>query len=449
MPINKNVFLHESDKAALDALKSIPGFTPILKGFMKSFNDKAMHIQNMSTNIRIDERQLPKYHDMLKPICEKLGIAEPDLYLTLNVVPNAYTSGDDKPYIVMTSGLLETMPEELIPTVLAHECGHIACQHVLYRTMGQMILNGSLLMLLSSGLAGLISIPLRTAFAYWMRCSEFSADRAAIMCDGTPDKLVEMCMRFAGFDKNIEGIMNKEAFIDQAKEYRELIKNDSTNQAMEFMMFRNNSHPINAIRALEAMEWAETDSFKKSMDYFKAYSENRKPDEFPISFCETDLLGKDYKEVIKKLEDAGLQVKENRITEKNTYQIEAEVTEVLIDGSKEYKDGDWYKKDSVAEVKYYLPMTRAEIDAMHPGQVRIPNSSAYYIGKDYREVEMELLSAGIVNSNAVPIKDLDSDKDIRFNKVNKITINGNSRFFKDEYIDTTADVVFTYHTLSK
>ena len=83
---------------------------------------------------------MSKYYDMLPPICKKLGIEIPDLYIELDVSPNSYTSGDTKPFIVMTSGLLETLPDELIPTVLAHECGHIACHHVLYSTMGRMIL---------------------------------------------------------------------------------------------------------------------------------------------------------------------------------------------------------------------------------------------------------------------------------------------------------------------
>ena len=57
MAINKNVFLHESDKAALNALQSIPGFTQVLKAFMKVWNEKLMYIQNMSTNVRIAENQ--------------------------------------------------------------------------------------------------------------------------------------------------------------------------------------------------------------------------------------------------------------------------------------------------------------------------------------------------------------------------------------------------------
>ena len=85
----------------------------------------------MSTNLKLGPNQLPKYYNMLIPICDKLGIDVPDLYLKLDVYPNSYTSGDTHPFIVITSGLLETLPDELIPTVLAHECGHIACRHVL------------------------------------------------------------------------------------------------------------------------------------------------------------------------------------------------------------------------------------------------------------------------------------------------------------------------------
>ncbi len=61
----------------------------------------------------------------------------------MDVYPNAYTYGDTKPFIVITSGLFETFPDELIPTVIAHECGHILCHHTLYTTMGSAILNGA------------------------------------------------------------------------------------------------------------------------------------------------------------------------------------------------------------------------------------------------------------------------------------------------------------------
>ena len=58
---------------------------------MKVWSEKQFRIQNMSTNLRISEKQLSRYYDMLPPICEKLGIEVPELYLKLDVVPNAYS----------------------------------------------------------------------------------------------------------------------------------------------------------------------------------------------------------------------------------------------------------------------------------------------------------------------------------------------------------------------
>lgn len=67
-------FIHESDRKALKALKSIPGFTPIMKKFIKVFNEKEFKILNLSSNIRIDENQMSEIYNMLPPICEKLGM---------------------------------------------------------------------------------------------------------------------------------------------------------------------------------------------------------------------------------------------------------------------------------------------------------------------------------------------------------------------------------------
>lgn len=70
-------YIHESDRKALKALKAIPGFATIMKKFIKVFNEKEYRILNLSSNIRIDENQMPEIYNMLPPICEKLGIDIP------------------------------------------------------------------------------------------------------------------------------------------------------------------------------------------------------------------------------------------------------------------------------------------------------------------------------------------------------------------------------------
>ena len=264
MPFDPERYTHESDRAARNTLEAIPGFTLLTKGFMSVWNERQEKILNMSTRIRLGENQMRKYHDMLPPVCEKLGIAVPDLYLERNVNPNAYTYGDTAPFIVITSGLLQALPDELIPTVLAHECGHIACRHALYLTMGRTVLSGaSAAMSVFMKFGSLLSVPLQVAFYYWMRCSEFSADRAAVLCDGSPEKMQEVCMRLAGWDKDNTAGANIEAFLAQAGDYREMISGNAWNKTLEFMVLSGASHPLMAVRAAECGEWAKSEPFDR------------------------------------------------------------------------------------------------------------------------------------------------------------------------------------------
>ncbi len=53
----------------MTALKAIPGFTQVTKAFMKVWDEQQFKLENMSTNLRLSEKQMPKYYSMLPPIC--------------------------------------------------------------------------------------------------------------------------------------------------------------------------------------------------------------------------------------------------------------------------------------------------------------------------------------------------------------------------------------------
>ena len=279
MSFDPERYTHHSDKAALKALQAIPGFSLLIKGFMNIWNERQGQILNMSTRIKLGENQMKKYYDMLPPICEKLGIPVPDLYLEMNVNPNAYTYGDTAPFIVLTSGLLDTIPDELVPTVLAHECGHIACKHSLYLTMGRTVLGGASNILGSAlKLGGLLTVPLQVAFYYWMRCSEFSADRAAVLCDGTARKSQEVCMRLAGWNKGIVADGNIDAFLQQAEDYREMITGSAWNKTLEFMVLSQATHPLMAVRAAECGAWEKSEQFRRIINNLPEEETNEEQD---------------------------------------------------------------------------------------------------------------------------------------------------------------------------
>lgn len=104
-------FIHPEDAAALQQMENIPGFPTLVKKILSLGYEQLQYGVNMASNIRLSETQLPKIYHHLPPICEKLGIEEPEFYLQMNPMPNAYTFGDSKIFITVTSGLVEMMED--------------------------------------------------------------------------------------------------------------------------------------------------------------------------------------------------------------------------------------------------------------------------------------------------------------------------------------------------
>lgn len=443
MALDSKLYIHDSDKAAMTALKAIPGFSQVMKAFMKIWSEQQLRLVNMSTNLQLNEKQMAKYYNMLPPICEKLGIEVPDLFVELDVHPNAYTYGDTKPFIVITSGLFETLPDELIPTVLAHECGHIACHHTLYTTMGRTILSGASTFI--SGLGNIALYPIQLAFAYWMRCSEFSADRAAIICDGSAEKSTEVMMRFAGYDKDIMAEANVEAFMEQALEYKELVNNNAWNKTLEFILFQNYDHPLNAVRAYEGREWEQSERYKNILEYVNSESFDAE-NKLPVEVFLKKMLGKNVADIHAKLLTMGFY---NVKTIRNTEAIkvkEGSIISITINDSAE--DG-WYKRSDEVKIEYFEAKTDEEIALEHPGEIKIGENQKHFLGKNYEEVKTELEDLGFTR---FVIKEIAMSKigwGEKENCVAKIIINEQAQFDKDEWFAQESEVTLYYYVRIK
>ena len=240
-------------------------------------NDKQNTIINMSTKIHITEKQLPKIYSMVKSICNKIGIEMPELYLQLDRSVNAFTYGTEKFTIIVNSGLIECLEDDELYAVLAHECGHIACKHGLYHTIGGMVLSGGIIGLheianhlnnkgfvgtIAGSVVDTIDSALELAFYHWYRCSELSADRVAVICCGSAKPVIETMMRLAGGTTHIDTEIDKDLFISQAVDYQESMKKNVVNKGLEFLLTKNDTHPLLAVRAYEAEKFAKSPEFK-------------------------------------------------------------------------------------------------------------------------------------------------------------------------------------------
>ena len=260
MKVPACTYLHPEDKAALENLKNIPMFSTCLKSFMKFLPEQYLYGMNMAQKIRLGPEQLPNIYKLLPPVCKVLDIQEPEFYLEMNPMPNAYTYGDSKVFLTITSGLLEHMEEDELTAVLAHECGHIACHHVLYHTMATMILTFGAKAL---GPIAALSIPLQLALLHWQRRSELSADRAAAIYMKGSKSVAEMLIRLAGGPKAITEKVNLELYYKQAEAYSKLIEESEWNMLLQGVAIMNQTHPFLSVRTKEICDWCEGEQFKK------------------------------------------------------------------------------------------------------------------------------------------------------------------------------------------
>ena len=169
--MNIKELIHPEDAKALKALKSIPALPKIMEKIFEYGYDELSWSENVTTNLRLSETQMPEVYNRLPPICERLGISVPELYLQMSPFANSWTSGHKKVYIVVTLGLIRRLKGEELDAVLAHECGHILCQHVLYQTLANAIFTfGDTMADSFVGTIGNAAMkPIRQALLVWSR----------------------------------------------------------------------------------------------------------------------------------------------------------------------------------------------------------------------------------------------------------------------------------------
>jgi Zn-dependent protease with chaperone function len=214
---------------------------------MKLFPERLMHGLNMAQKIRLGPDQLPGIYRYLPAACGPLGIAEPEFYLEMNPRPNAYTYGDQRAFVTVTSGLIEDLN------------GHIACQHTLYHTMALMLLRFGASIF---GPLAALSLPVQLALLYWYRRSELSADRAAAVIMRGSQPVVDVMIRLAGGSKSITGQIDVDLYMKQAEAYDKLMESQ-WDQFLLGLASAAETHPLLAVRTREIVRWCESDQFQR------------------------------------------------------------------------------------------------------------------------------------------------------------------------------------------
>lgn len=255
--INIQDFIHPDDAAALDNLKNIPALPTLLKKVMEYGYEEIDWSRNIASNVRITEQQMPDIHARLCAVCKKLEMPVPELYLQMSPIPNAWTSGYKRVYIVVTLGLIRRFKEDELDAVLAHECGHIKCEHVLYSLLANAIyeLGDNLMDSYFGAIGNAAMTPIKQALFSWSRASELSADRVGCMVTSA-ETMVRTLAKLDGIPPIILEGLNLDEWTRQGEDYEKMKDGNTVNKIVRYMSNANLTHPYGPVRAYEVKRWA-------------------------------------------------------------------------------------------------------------------------------------------------------------------------------------------------
>ena len=259
MAIAYEKFIHPEDRAAQEKLRGVPLLDKFIGQYGKHFAGDALRAVNLATKVKVGPRQLPKLYSILADVCDILQIAVPEFYIDENSDRVSYACGVSSPFIVVDAETIDLLSAEELKVLVAHECGHILCQHGLYNMLADVVLG------LKGGVpsaAGsiLVTDAMKWALAYWLRKSEFSADRVAAFVMNDADVVARTMMRLAFGCAKITEEVNLGEFLDQAKEYSLIMNEAGVGSAIEEnWMVKDLTSPYPAVRAAQVIEWFHHD----------------------------------------------------------------------------------------------------------------------------------------------------------------------------------------------
>ena len=295
--ISPRAYEHPADRGALALMRAVPGVGPVLQAVAGAFTERGERLVYLASSIRVGPKQYPQLDRMRLETAATLDIDPvPELYVQRNPVPNALTLGIDKPFIVLTTGLIELLDAEGLRFAIGHEMGHVLSGHALYQTILQRLMQ--LQYSLGWMPAGYWAIrAVIAALCEWYRKTELSCDRAGLLCVQDPQAALRVHVAMAG-GMDASQIDTAE-FLKQAKEYEQV--EDIRDSVLKLVKTWPLTHPLAVVRAAELQQWAAGEQYRAILtgDYL------RREDDRPTSTFTDDIksAAKSYKDSMSTSED--------------------------------------------------------------------------------------------------------------------------------------------------
>jgi len=249
---------HPADRAALQTLRSVPGFDEVVKKIVGFFGERGFRLLFQANAVRVGPTQFARLNALYTDVLTSMDWSvRPELFVSQTPFVNAGAYGMDRPFIVINSGAVHLLDDDEMRTLLGHELGHVMSGHALYHTILILIVFVGLNFL--PVLTSILLAPSQYALLEWARKSELSADRAGLLAAQDPRASMRMFLKMAGGGSMKE--MDLDSFLQQAKEYEET--GGAVDRIFKILNTLPQSHPFNTLRAAELERWITAGTYEK------------------------------------------------------------------------------------------------------------------------------------------------------------------------------------------
>ncbi|MEL7505098.1 MAG: M48 family metallopeptidase [Cyanobacteria bacterium J06554_6] len=277
--LRANHFRHPLDLKATESLQQLPGLDIAIRSLLGPVGEQFFQLENLAASVRVGPDQLPHLYELLLEACRVLDLEPPQLYLKQHPAPNAYTFAmrGKQPFIVVHTALIELLTPAEVQAVLGHELGHLKCDHSVYLTLANLLT----LAASSLPLGTVLAQNLQAQMLEWIRCAEFSCDRAALLATQDARVVASVLMKLAGGSPSLSPLLNLDAFLEQAREY-ESLSDTELGDLIKQLRTRDLTHPVPVLRAKEIHRWSDSDAYQsllkgRSIQYNKQAHSNGHP----------------------------------------------------------------------------------------------------------------------------------------------------------------------------
>ena len=259
--LTAEAFASDADHWALDKLKRVPVIPTLVSKFYEHGIDRWMYCQNMANSVRCGPNQYKTLYNIMRDAAATLDMPEPELYLTCNPYPNAWTYGVERPYITLRSSLVDTLTDDQLHYLIGHELGHIKAGHVLYLSLAWFIAGAGVA---TFGLSEVALLGFSVAYYEWSRQAEYTADRAGLLASQNLNDSIDSLIRLTGGKTRFSEEMSREHFMEQARAYQDFQGFDAIAKALLFLVSGYQySHPMPVARVQQLERWHQSGGYDR------------------------------------------------------------------------------------------------------------------------------------------------------------------------------------------